>query len=95
MIELMIYHLHLMGVLYAAVSRWQREGMKGALLAIGICGLVFVIGWSLTGAIARMLMPGPFAPGALVTSDTLSLLILLVPEVAFFWMFFVREPQAA
>jgi hypothetical protein len=89
MIELVIYHIHIVAMVYAYVQRWQREGVGGGLLAVAIIGLVFVIGWSLTGAIARLVMPEVVA-GALVTSDTLSLLLLLPIEVVFFWVFFLR-----
>jgi hypothetical protein len=89
MIELAIYHVHLVAMVYAFVQRWQREGVGGGLLAVAIIGLVFVIGWSLTGAIARLIMPESEV-GALITSDTLSLLLLLPIEIVFFWVFFVR-----
>lgn len=90
MIELLIYHVHIVAALYAFTKRWQVEGLKGAFLALAICGLVFIIGWSLTGAIAHQIMSGPYPPGTMFTADTLSLVILLVPESAFFWFFFVR-----
>lgn len=91
MIELLIYHLHIVAALYAFTKRWQVEGLKGAFLSLGICVLVFTIGWSLTGAIAHQIMPGPYAPGTFFTGDTLSLVLLLIPEIAFFWFFFVRS----
>ena len=93
MIELLIYHVHVVAMVYAYVQRWQREGIGGGMLAVAIIGLVFVIGWSLTGAIARLIMPESEV-GALVTSDTLSLLLLLPIEVLFFWVFFVRGQAA-
>ena len=95
MIDLLIYHLHIVGVLYAFVKRWQYEGLKGGLLAIAICGLVFMIGWSLTGTIARLIMTAPAQPGDVFTVDTLSLTLLIIPEILFFWMFFVRDRDAA
>jgi hypothetical protein len=94
MLDLLIYHLHIVGVLYAAVKRWQHEGLKGAVLAVAICGLVFMIGWSLTGTVARLIMTAPAQPGDWFTVDTLSLVLLFVPEVLFFWMFFVRDRDA-
>ena len=90
MLELLIYHIHIVAILYAFTKRWQVEGLKGAFLAVGICVLVFIIGWSLTGALARLFMPGPYPPGTMFTGDTLSLVMLLVPEALFFWFFFVR-----
>lgn len=94
MLDILIYHIHIIGVLYAFVKRWQHEGVKGGLLAIAICGLVFMIGWSLTGALARLILPGAQAAGNFITADTLSLVLLLIPEVIFFWLFFVRDRDA-
>lgn len=91
MIDLLIYHLHLVGVIYAFTKRWQIEGLKAGLLAIALCGLVFVILWSLMGPIARLVMPVPGQPGDLFTSDTLSLVLTFSVEVPFFWIFFLRS----
>lgn len=93
MLDIVIYHLHIVGFLYAFTRRWQEDGLKGGFLALSICALVFVIGWSLTGTIARMVMDAPTTP-TWFTPDTLSLVMLLIPETAFFWMFFVREQRA-
>jgi len=91
MVELLIYHLHILGAVYAYTKRWQAEGVKSGLLAVVLCGLVFVILWALMGPLARLLMPGPFRPGSWFTSDTLSLVLTLIPECAFFYAFFVRK----
>jgi hypothetical protein len=53
MIEVLIFHLHIVGVLYAFTKRWQEDGIKEGFLAIGIIGLVFAIGWAITGGLAR------------------------------------------
>lgn len=93
MIDLLIYHVHIVGILYAFTMRWQREGIKGGLLAIATCGLVFTILWAVTGPIARIIMPQAAQPGDLFTSDTLSLVLLMIPEVVFFRVFFLRAPS--
>ena len=95
MIDLFIYHLHIVGILYAFTMRWQQEGLKGGFLAVGMCALVFTILWAITGPIARILMPQQVFPGDVFTSDTLSLLLLLIPEVVFFRVFFLRAASAA
>jgi len=95
MIDLLIYQLHIVAILYAFTKKWQVEGLKGGLLAIGLCALVFIIGWSLTGTIARLIMPGVSQPGDLITSDTVSLILLLIPEVLFFRMFFIADRAEA
>ncbi len=93
MIDLLIYHIHIVAVLYAISARWQQEGMKGAFLALGLCGLVFAILWALSGPIARMIIPGAPLPGDLFTADTLSLVLLLPPEALFFKVFFLKKQR--
>lgn len=90
MIDLLIYHLHVIGAIYAFTARWQRDGLKGGFLAVASCALVFTILWAMTGPIARIIMPGASEPGAFFTSDTLSLTLLLIPEIFFFRAFFLR-----
>lgn len=90
MIDLLIYHLHLVGAVYAFTKRWQMEGMKSGLLAVVLIGLAFTILWALMGPIARLLMPGPSEAGAVFTSDTLSLLLTLGAESPLFILFFLR-----
>ena len=90
MIDLLIYHIHLVAFLYAFTMRWQREGLAGGFLALALCGLAFMIVWALMGPIARLLMPGVAEPGDLFTSDTLSLVLPWVVEVPFFFAIFFR-----
>ncbi|MBS1562089.1 MAG: hypothetical protein JSS89_10820 [Bacteroidetes bacterium] len=90
MLDLLIYHLHIVGALYAFTKRWQEEGLKGGFLALGICALAFTILWSLTGPVARMIMPQAAVPGDWFTSDTLSLILVLIPGSIFFWLFFYK-----
>jgi hypothetical protein len=40
-------------------------------------------------------MTAPAQPGDMFTVDTLSLTLLIFPEILFFWMFFVRDRDAA
>lgn len=90
MIDLLIYHLHLVGVVYAFTKRWQMEGLKSGLLAVVLIGLAFTILWALMGPIARLLMPASPEPGDLFTSDTLSLVLTLAAELPLFILFFLR-----
>lgn len=94
MIDLIIYHLHIVGALYAFTMRWQRDGIKGGALAVATCGLVFTILWAITGPIAYALMPAS-ATSPLFTADTLSLVLLLIPEIVFFRVFFLRTSDAS
>ncbi|MBI2794712.1 MAG: hypothetical protein HYX66_08715 [Ignavibacteria bacterium] len=93
MIDLLIFHLHIVGIVYAYTKRWQEDGVKSGLLAVVLCGLVFVIIWSLMGPLARLMMSAPTQPGALFTVDTLSLVLTMIPETFFFWRFFLWKSR--
>jgi hypothetical protein len=90
MIEVLIYHLHLVGGLYAFTKNWQRGSKKEGILSVLIIGLFFTIGWALTGPIARLIFPIRWET-IYFSRDTLSLVLLFIPEVMFFWLFFVKD----
>jgi uncharacterized membrane protein YhdT len=92
MIEMLIFHAHIVGVLYAFTKRWQEDNLKEAFTTLGLVGLVFTIGWAITGTIAKVVTP---ASGFTTwfTADTLSLVLLIIPEVILFRIFFLRAQQ--
>ena len=94
MIELFIFHLHIVGALYAFTKGFQKNSLKDGFLGILIIGLFFTIGWALTGTIARTIMPYKWN-SPIFTQDTLSLVLLLIPEIVFFYYFFVKDKVSA
>ncbi len=92
MIEILIFHLHISGALYAFTKNWIKGTLKDGLLALGIIGLIFTIGWALSSPIAGFIMPAKWS-SIYFTKDTLSLVLLFIPEVIFFFLFFVRERE--
>lgn len=93
MIDLFLYQLHIVAALYAYTKRWQEANVREGILAVLIIGLVFTIGWSITGTVARLVMKGPGIPGVF-TSDTLGLALLIIPEAIFFVIFFLKDKSA-
>ena len=93
MIEILIFHLHIVGALYAFTKNWQRSNIKEATLAVIIIGLIFTIGWAITSPIANLLMPYSWET-IYFTRDSLSLTILFIPEVIFFYHFFVKDKSS-
>jgi hypothetical protein len=90
MIELLIFHLHIAAALYAFTMRWQEARLRDGLLGILIFALVFVIMWSLTGQIAKLVVPAAgYAPW--FTRDTASLVLVLIPDALFFRVFFLKD----
>ncbi|MCX6154892.1 MAG: hypothetical protein NT007_12110 [Candidatus Kapabacteria bacterium] len=90
MIELFIFHLHIIGSLYAFTKNWQNRSFKEGFLALMVIGVFFSIGWALTGAIAGVIWPSKLN-SQYFTRDTLSLVLLLIPEYFFFKYFFLRD----
>jgi hypothetical protein len=90
MIELLIFHLHLLVGLYAFTKYWQTHRIRDGFLAVGVVFLVFVMGWSIMGTIADVIYPDSFKNDYL-TQDTLELILLVIPEGVFFYYFFIKK----
>lgn len=90
MIEIIIFELHLLGLLYAFVKSWQEGGLKDGLMAIAIVLLLFTIGWAITGTVASLIYPDSWNT-VYFTQDTLSLIILLIPEIFFYRYYFLGK----
>ena len=92
MIEVFIFLLHILAALYAFTRAWQDNHIKEGVLAVALIGLVFAIGWSITGTVAHLVMPGGGFP-PWFTADTLSLVLLLIPELLLFRVFFLHRER--
>lgn len=90
MIELLIFHLHIIAALYAFTMHWQKHSIKEAILGVATIGLFFTIGWALTGTIAYAIYPQSWN-SIYFNSDTLGLVMLLVPESIFYYYFFLKD----
>jgi MFS family permease len=84
--------MHIVGAIYAYTKSWLKGTVKDGLLALGIIGLIFTIGWALSSPIAGLIMPLKWE-SIYFTRDTLSLVLLFIPEVVFFYLFFIREKK--
>lgn len=89
MIELLIFHAHIVFALYVFTKNKIERNLKSGVLALGVIGLTFTVGWALTGPIAQFIMPGEGTP--FFDKDTLSLVLISVPEAAFYYFFFLRD----
>ena len=90
MIEILIFELHIIGAIYAFTKNWQNGGLKEGLLAVLVIGLIFTIGSALTTPIAWLIMPEDFF-SIWFSGDTLSLILLFIPESLFFYFFYIKE----
>ena len=90
MIELLIFHLHIVGSLYAFTKNWHNRRLRDGFLAVAVIGLIFTIGWALTSPIAQLIMPDTWE-SIYFSKDTLSLILLFIPESLFFYFFFIKD----
>lgn len=92
MIDIVIYFLHILGWTFAFTKVWQKKGTKPALLSIAILFFIFIVLWTITSPTARLIMPkGLDTP--YFTVDTLSLILLIIPESIFFYFFFIKAQK--
>jgi hypothetical protein len=101
MAELLVLYLHLLAALYAFTQRWQERGLREGILAVLLVGMVFLLVWTLSGALVRLLIAQPKLTPWL-TRDGLGLLLPLPLELWLFRALFLRpsapphtQPMAA
>lgn len=90
MIDLLIYHFHILAAIYAFTKNWQRRRLRDGFLAVIIIALAFIIIWSITSPLASLIMPKSWE-SIYFTKDSFSLILLFFPEFFFFYIFFIKE----
>ncbi|MEJ5286176.1 MAG: hypothetical protein CH6_4485 [Candidatus Kapaibacterium sp.] len=89
MIEIVIFYFHIVAWIYAFTKVWQEKGTKTALLSFAVLAFVFIVLWTLTSPLARLIYPSkPISP--YFTADTLSLILLVIPESIFYYFYFFK-----
>ena len=76
-----------MTALFAFTKRWQEGNFKEGFMALAIFFLVFIIMWTLTGQIVKILVPIA-GYTSWFTRDTGSLVLVLIPDYIFLGCFF-------
>ena len=92
MIELVIFYLYFVLVIYAFTKYWQSSGVKDGVLAITVVFLIFIIGWAITGSLANLLYVDSWT-SLFFNRDTFSLCLLVIPESIFFYFYFFKEDK--
>ncbi|HEY6906469.1 MAG TPA: hypothetical protein VI230_03335 [Ignavibacteriaceae bacterium] len=93
MISAFIFFLHLIFALVIFTKKWQSENLKSGILNLGLIGVLFAVGWSITGIIAKIVMEEK-GLGLYFDRDTFSLTLLTIGEY-FFYRIYYREPTEA
>ncbi len=92
MISAFIFFAHFIFLLLIFTWKWQKEGTSGALLNVSLVLILFAVGWTITGMIAKFLME-PKGLGLYYDRDTFSLTLLTIIEILFYRFYY--KPSTA
>jgi hypothetical protein len=56
MVVAFIFAAHLIFALIVFTKKWQDEDITSGLLNIGLIGILFSVGWTITGMVAKLVM---------------------------------------
>lgn len=87
MITAIIFFAHFIFLLIIFTKKWQEEGLSSAWMNIGLIGILFAVGWTVTGIIAKILMEQA-GFGIHFNRDTFSLTLLTILEVFFYRIYY-------
>lgn len=89
MITAIIFFAHFIFTLIIFAKKWQEEGLSSAWMNVGLIVILFAVGWTVTGMIAKILMEQE-GLGIHFDRDTFSLTLLTIMEV-FFYRYYYRD----
>jgi hypothetical protein len=92
MISAFIFFAHFIFLLIIFTWKWQREGISGAILNVSLVLILFAVGWTITGMIAKFIME-PEGLGLYYDRDTFSLTLLTIIEILFYRIYY-KQPIA-
>jgi hypothetical protein len=95
MITAIIFSAHLLFSLFIYTKKWQNESVSAAWLNVGLIGILFSVGWTITGSIAPLIMD-PKGFGFFFDRDTFSLTLLTIGEFFFYLIYYkdvFRQPE--
>lgn len=94
MITAFIFFVHLIFSLVVFTKKWQDENLASGFQNIALIGILFAVGWTITGMVAKLVME-PKGLGMQFDRDTFSLTLLLIIEYFFYKFYYNDEPTAA
>ena len=89
MVTAIIFAAHIIFALVIFTKKWQDENLKSGFINLTLIGVLFAVGWSISGIIAKLIMK-PQGLGTFYDRDAFSLTILTVAEY-FFYRFYYKE----
>jgi hypothetical protein len=94
LITAFIFSAHLIFALVIFTKKWQDENVSAGLLNVTLIAILFTVGWTVAGMIAKLLMD-PKGLGIQFDRDTFSLTILSIVEFFFYRFYYNEEPNLA
>ena len=94
MITAFIFFVHLIFALVVFTKKWQDDNLASGFQNIALIGILFAVGWTITGMIAKLVME-PKGLGMQFDRDTFSLALLTIAEYFFYRFYYNEEPTAA
>jgi hypothetical protein len=90
MITAFIFFVHLFFVLIIFTKKWQDEGLSSAFLNLGLIGILFAVGWSISTMILKLFIDQK-GFGIYFDRDTFSLSLLTIAEYFFYKMYYGHQ----
>lgn len=87
MITAFIFFAHYIFTLFIFTKKWQEENLSGGILNIGLIGVLFAVGWTITTMIAKIFME-PEGLGIFYDRDTFALTLLTIAEFFFYRLYY-------
>jgi hypothetical protein len=92
MISAFIFFAHFIFLLLIFTWKWQKDGISGAIMNVSLILILFAVGWTITGMIAKFFME-PKGFGLYFDRDAFSLTLLTIIEF-FFYRIYYNRPTA-
>lgn len=86
----LIFAIHILFILIIFTKKWQDENLSTAFLNVGLIIILFSVGWTITGMIAKAIME-PEGLGREFNRDTFSLVLLTITEFFFYRFYYAQD----
>jgi hypothetical protein len=92
MISAFIFFAHFIFILLIFTWKWQNDGISGAVMNVSLILILFAVGWTITGMIAKLFME-PKGLGLYYDRDTFSLTLLTIIEFLFYKIYYKHSTE--
>ncbi|MDD8018863.1 MAG: hypothetical protein PHP42_10860 [Bacteroidota bacterium] len=93
MIPLIIFYIHIIAFTAGFTSEYQKEDIGAGFLNVGFMVLIFSVGWSISTFVLKYVMREA-GFGIWLNRDAVSLLLLTMGEIIFYYFYFRNDANA-